>query len=476
MRSPTHKAFAVLAAAAVVGSLGASAANAAPRMAKMPPLTASERHAGSGARLWIKRYNGPANGSDDASSVAVSPAGSAVFVTGTSSATSPGQPGDYLTVAYNAATGARMWTARYNGPANSFDEASAVKVSPDGSTVFVTGGSEGDTGDSPDFATVAYRASDGTRLWVARFDGPSNAGGTAAALSVARDGSAVFVTGTSYDSASANSGITTVAYRASDGTQLWMKDWAPASCCNYYGRAIVSPGGNRVFVTGLVQSATVTAEYGTVAYNATTGARLWSRRFAGTGATAFAVSPDLAKVYVTGMSHFDYTTLAYSARSGARLWLRRYNGGKNYLDQADSVAVSPAGTVLVTGLSNGPSSSPPSDYATVAYSPTGAQLWVRRYNGPGNNADTAYAIAAPGNGKAYVTGSSWGGSATGYDYATVAYNIRTGATVWVRRYNGPANGSDKAVSLAALGGRVFVTGGSLGTTSEDDYATIAYNG
>jgi hypothetical protein len=48
--------------------------------------------------------------------------------------------------------------------------------------------------------------------------------------------------------------------------------------------------------------------------------------------------------------------------------------------------------------------------------------------------------------------------------------------VWVRRYNSPASSGDDASSLAARGGRVFVTGGSVGTTSGDDYATIAYNG
>ena len=98
------------------------------------------------------------------------------------------------------------------------------------------------------------------------------------------------------------------------------------------------------------------------------------------------------------------------------------------------------------------------------------------YSGPGRHSDIAYAVAVPGSGRVYVTGTSWGGSATGDDYATIAYNVRTGARLWVRRYNGPASGGDSATALAARGGRVFVTGGSTVTKTGDDYATIAYNG
>ena len=91
----------------------------------------------TGARLWVQRYNGPGNGSDEAYSVAVSPGGSRVFVTGGSRGTRLGP--DYATVAYSAATGARLWVTRYNGPASYDDAARAVAVSPGGRTVYVTG-------------------------------------------------------------------------------------------------------------------------------------------------------------------------------------------------------------------------------------------------------------------------------------------------------------------------------------------------
>ena len=108
----------------------------------------------TGARLWAARYNGPGNGNDAASAVAVSPGGSRVFVTGASQGARSGP--DYATVAYSAVTGARRWAARYNGPGNGNDAASAVAVSPGGGRVFVTGASQG-ARSGPDYATVAYR-------------------------------------------------------------------------------------------------------------------------------------------------------------------------------------------------------------------------------------------------------------------------------------------------------------------------------
>ncbi len=45
-----------------------------------------------------------------------------------------------------------------------------------------------------DYATVAYRASDGMQLGVARFISPANDGDYATAVSMARDGTKVFVT------------------------------------------------------------------------------------------------------------------------------------------------------------------------------------------------------------------------------------------------------------------------------------------
>jgi hypothetical protein len=101
--------------------------------------------------------------------VAVSPDGSTVFVTG--STTNGAADTDYATVAEDASTGAQKWARTYGSAFGSDDTAKSVGVSPDSSKVYVTGYIFG----SPDFAnyvTLAYDAAAGTTLWQKRYKGP----------------------------------------------------------------------------------------------------------------------------------------------------------------------------------------------------------------------------------------------------------------------------------------------------------------
>src|SRR5207247_790212 len=167
--------------------------------------------AATGVQRWTASWQG--TDSDTPTGIAVSPSGDTVYVTGYTF-----NQGGYVTVAYAAATGAQLWVSRYHNVGG--DYAYALGVSPDGSRVFVTGASY-DASDHSDYATVAYNAATGRQLWVSRYNGlQSDSEDSAGALAVGADGTTVFVTGSS-QGLSIDTDYATVAYDAGSGAQLW---------------------------------------------------------------------------------------------------------------------------------------------------------------------------------------------------------------------------------------------------------------
>lgn len=436
--------------------------------------------AAPGSQLWAARYDGPGSYVDGATDVAVGPNGGRVFATGHDFSDATGW--DYATVAYNASTGTMLWLKRYNGPGDGQDEAAAIAVSPDGSRVFVTGFSYSAT-TSNDWATIAYDASTGMKLWVKRYNGPADVSDEARAIGMSPDGAAVFVTGRSFTSAQ-SADYQTLAYRASDGARLWDRRYnGPGDSLDEVEAIAVSPDGSAVFVTGASDGSTTFADYATVAYAASNGATLWTKRHNDSidgddFARAVGVSPDGAMVFVTGstaaVTRYDnYTTIAYAAATGAKIWQKSYNGPPDHIDRAYAIAVS-SDAVYVTGFSHGGSSTH-FDYATVAYKASdGSGLWTKRFNGPGSGDDQATAIAVSPSGSAvFVTGVSYS-STTLDDYATVSYDAANGTTLWVKRYQRPSNDVASDIVVSPEGSRVFVTGVSARPATVSDYATVAY--
>jgi len=157
-------------------------------------------------------------------------------------------------------------------------------------------------------------------------------------------------------------------------------------------------------------------------------------------------------------------------------WVARYNGSGNRVDGSEAIALDPEGNVYVTGVT-WVGSDTGYDYATIKYDAAGTEIWVSRYDGPSHGSDDAHAIAVDASGNVYVTGESWGYSSDTdpNDYATVKYDAN-GNELWVARYNGTANGYDTAKAVAVdAAGNVYVTGWSDGAGTGFDYATVKYD-
>jgi hypothetical protein len=373
----------------------------------------------SGAPLWTNRYRGPGDFYDDQpNAVAVDAAGNA-FVAGVAFNMDGDQ--DYVVIKYST-TGVPMWTKRYNGPGNGNDGANAVAVDSFGN-VIVTGLSVGTNGLSSyiDYATIKYSGA-GVPLWTNRYNGPTNNLDEATDLAVDGSGNVV-VTGISLGYAYAD--YLTIKY-SSTGVPLWTNRYNGAADNDDRARALAVDGNGNAFVTG-------------DSWNGSVG---------------------------------EYATIAYSG-AGVPLWTNRYHtpgSGNNF---ARAIAADTNGNVFVTGGGGG--------FATIKYSNAGMPLWTNRYNGPSvySSSDTARAIAVDAGGNVIVTGDSYRDFVT-RDIATIAYS-NAGVPLWTNRYNGPANGDDVPLTKQSLalgpGGSVYVTGASDGDSSDGqilDFVTIKY--
>lgn len=248
--------------------------------------------------------------------------GSRLYVTGYQG---DGRDDDFATVAYDATTGMRIWVSTHDGDGR--DRTTAIEVDPDGSRVYVTGVSSG-AGTRGDYATVAYNATSGQEVWVARYDGPAHKLDEPARIAVSS--SQVLITGASQSGRDPNYfDATTVVYEASTGEESWTATVAHDKSSDLAGSCAVSPDGAAFYVAGLHRTGLSRASAFTIGYAATSGLALWNRRFDGTrrsweSAHAISISPDGSRLYVTGVTNVrgpeDYLMLAYDAHSGVLRW------------------------------------------------------------------------------------------------------------------------------------------------------------
>ena len=409
----------------------------------------------------------------------------ALGLTALPAAASPASPGHSAAGAGRGAQAARslraggttgLWVARLH---TGDTVGRAVAVSPDGSTVFAAG-QHNVTSTNVHGETVAYNAVTGAQIWQSEDTAANSA---FEAITAAGDGSAVFVTGYGKPAGATGQEALTVAYDAATGATLWTQAVGRAG----EGRSIaVAPDGSAVFVTGNdTCGKPATTCYLTAAYNAATGATLWTEQVPNTGvAGSIAVAPDGSAVFVTGVgscgqrSPSCYVTVGLSATTGANLWTQTFSSRK--AGSPAALAVSPDGSeVFVTGQVGGqPVAVPYGEYGTVAYNAaTGTQLWKALYRGPGSGGGASDIAVSPDGSEVFVTGENSSAGFTGHplglpQYATVAYGSGTGTRAWLARYGDVAKGASYANSIAVSpdGSEVFVTGQNINYLT-----TVAYS-
>jgi len=320
----------------------------------------------SGDVVWEEKYDSRRNGNDVATAIAVDSSG--VYVTGRSeeSLGSGEKDHDFYTAMYAISNGKKIWDNRYDGPADGADEATAIAVDSSGN-VYVTGRSEG-SGTGFDYCTVMYDSA-GIEKWVATYNGPASGDDEATGVAVDTSGN-VYVTGKSLGNGTGFD-YCTVMYD-STGNERWAvryngpgdnEDVATAIAVNSLG----------VYVTGRSKGSGTGFDYCTIMYDLgeNGGSEQWVERYNYDDSInghdeAVAMVIDSTGIYVTGRSEgdgtsYDYTTVKYDFDGSVILVVRYETSGD---DEATAIAVE-SRNIYITGIS--PGSGTAKDYVTVKY-------------------------------------------------------------------------------------------------------------
>ena len=423
----------------------------------LTPAAGAWAGVGGGTQRWDASYDaGTPSYSYD---VAVSPDGSTVYSTGTSVYDTT-DPGHFATVAVDALTGETKWSAAYQSSSerDQRDTATRLVVSPDGSQVFVTGDSLCNScgaGGFNGFSTVAYDAATGRRLWVAKYAQQAPGGYS---IAVSPDGSKVFVNG---GAPGYTNPATTIAYDAATGSQLYVIPPDAASRVPWHALA-VSPDSSTLYVATdnddslcQYQVAAYDAANGTPLWTAT------YPDCDNDGHMALALSPDGTTIYMVGSNH-EFDVVAWNALTGAQLWAATNPGMTVDGDIMPQLAVSPDGSKVVV-VGNPPCVPRCADtpLLTAAYdAANGTRLWQSSYDSDASDYPIDVVISADSS-LVFVTGQEemrcvppWC-TTTPVNAPLIAYHADSGAEAWVADYQ---DNSSWALAVSPNASNVYIAG------------------
>lgn len=269
---------------------------------------------------------------DDMKALTVDVSGN-VYVTGQILVNGAATGYDELTLRFNAA-GTLGWQAIYAPFGGTFadDGGNAITLDTAQGFVYVTGYSVPST--SQDYVTIKYNAVTGAQVWAARYDfsgsvGLAN-GDFATGIAVDPVGN-VYVTGKSYSSAEAANDCATIKYNA-NGVQQWVKRFDVAGSTTVEeGNSVALGAGNTpdVFVGGRASGKLLLLRY----TNAGVASSAWATNGSGAGVRIystlsvnteltqpFALYAPTSDIYATGRLSDGHWQTIYQNGSGATGW------------------------------------------------------------------------------------------------------------------------------------------------------------
>ena len=401
---------------------------------------------------WVRTYDG--GGYDQNWTIAVDSDGY-VYVTGYSQQDHMGfLNSDIVTMKYNS-QGDMVWgTPRfYNGPANLWENAFAIVVDPVTKNVYVTGSSRNNVdATSHDMITVMYD-SNGTEKWARRYSGPVNGNNKGTSLALDTEGN-VYVAGWSQGTGSID--YATIKYDVG-GNEMWVARYdGPAGGNDQPAPPVGGLMGSSTYSyvqnnQGIIVTTEVLDPVPEVQYligivsglNLNRGLQV--SLLAKLNACLESLLADNADIRKN--SHHVLGAFVNQLQSLAVENLITNEKAGELIAVANQIIKGILGiettVVYVAGQSTGSGTNV--DFAVVKYDAAdGSPMWnlpdqpgtasgkpgnppniALRYNGAANGIDRAWAMAMDLDGNIYVTGPSAEVSAHGVDYFTIKYFVNT---------------------------------------------------
>lgn len=374
---------------------------------------------------WVRSFNSGANNDDYISGMAVDNDGNVIII---GRIQTPTENSNYCTVKYNS-SGVQQWVQIYNGPGtNSIDDPTGIAVDKQGN-VYVTGLSEATGFLTDDYCTIKY-SPQGVQLWVKRYNGPANSVDDANALVVDNAGN-IYVTGASIG-INNNLNIITIKYKP-NGDTVWSAYYNGNGNAEDVPYSIACDKNNNIYITGFSVGGNPAFRRGFALSYDSAGAFRWINYIPGSSISLtrkIYVDTTYGEVYICGNytpQNGDFYLIGKYTSTGQEQWVRWYSylpGG--ILD----LVVDPNKNIYVTGIGFFTFS----DYCTVKFNSNGDTVWSRKYNNNNaNNYDEPSSMAIDKYSNIYVTGNSYNGSA--YDFVTIKYN-NNGVQQWLKTYPG----------------------------------------
>lgn len=303
------------------------------------------KYSPAGVLLWSKTYNGTANAFDAANAMVIDITGN-IYVTGGANYSAGF---DMVTIKYNS-SGDTVWVRRYNGTQNISDEASSITIDTAGN-IYVAGYST-NTGNSSDATVLKYSPS-GALLFAKTFNsGPNQADGL---LDVRVDNSFnIYVPGYA---GSTNSGNNFWIMKLnSTGDTVWSKIFNGSSNASDFAKKIRIDTLGNVYAAGYLDNTGSGTDIFVVKVSSS-GVVQWTKTITGPGNDTdepYGLEVDnsfnsylACRTTVSG-ANTDIMTVKLNP-SGDTSWVRKFGGTANINDEPRALKIDVFGNVYTGG-------------------------------------------------------------------------------------------------------------------------------